>query len=301
MPIAWIPVPRQQSRGLSEGPVNVVPMMKPNQPNLGSALEKETVRKFRVQMIPVSAVRPEDGLGRRRDRAGHLELCRSIERFGVLTPITVRHAQDGTREYLLIKGQGRTLACRQLGLEQIPAIVVDSITEAEKVQHFLLENVARLRMRPIDRALLIARARNDGEETVQVARRFGVSAATVRKLEGLLRGISREEAAVLTDGGISIAIQSALMRFIPADERLPYLKLVSSSKISSGDLERLFVVLGWPEQLKLGATSRESRFQLFEWALLILTSMPKLKWEERVTELSLRLPVVLDDSKEATG
>ncbi len=51
-------------------------------------------RPFRIQNIAVEHIRPEDGLGRKRDRDGHRELCRSIERFGVLTPITVRRAPD---------------------------------------------------------------------------------------------------------------------------------------------------------------------------------------------------------------
>src|SRR6476646_4831076 len=82
-------------------------------------------RPLRVQRVPVARIRPEDGLGRKRDREGHRELCRSIEQFGVLTPVTVRRAPDGTGDYLLIKGQGRTLACRLLGIDKIPAIVVN--------------------------------------------------------------------------------------------------------------------------------------------------------------------------------
>src|SRR6266571_5801184 len=126
----------------------------------------------RVQQVPVAQIRPEDGLGRRRDRDGHRELQQSIAQFGVLTPITVRLAPDGSGDYLLIKGQGRTLACRLLGIETIPAVVVDDqYADNEKVQQFLVENVARLKMRPVDRALLIHRARQDGEETADVAKR----------------------------------------------------------------------------------------------------------------------------------
>src|ERR1039458_4158229 len=68
-----------------------------------------------LRQIPVELIRPEEGLGRQRDREGHRELCRSIQHFGVLTPITVRPAPDESGEYLLIKGQGRTMACRGIG------------------------------------------------------------------------------------------------------------------------------------------------------------------------------------------
>jgi hypothetical protein len=66
-------------------------------------------RSFAVHDVPVVRIRPEDGLGRKRDRDAHRELQQSIARFGVLTPITVRLAPDDSGDYLLIKGQGRTL------------------------------------------------------------------------------------------------------------------------------------------------------------------------------------------------
>src|SRR3954454_14469970 len=101
-------------------------------------------------MLNVDRIRPEEGLGRKRDRVGHQELCASIQQFGVITRITVREAPDGSGDYLLVKGQGRTLACRLLGVPTIPAVVVDAdCDEADKVQQVLVENVARLKMRPV--------------------------------------------------------------------------------------------------------------------------------------------------------
>ena len=38
--------------------------------------------------VLVDRIRPEEGLGRKRDRDGHRELRKSIEQFGVLTPVT---------------------------------------------------------------------------------------------------------------------------------------------------------------------------------------------------------------------
>jgi ParB-like chromosome segregation protein Spo0J len=57
----------------------------------------------------------------------------------------------------LSSGQGRTLACRLLGIPTIPASVVDANADDKKVQQLLVENVARLKMRSVDRALLIHR------------------------------------------------------------------------------------------------------------------------------------------------
>lgn len=250
----------------------------------------------RVTMIPVSRIRPEDGLGRKRDREGHQELCRSIARFGVLTPIAVRPAPDGTGEYLLIKGQGRTLACQVLGITQVPAVVLrGDAAETEKVQQFLVENVARLRMRPLDRALLIAHARQQGEETVDVANRFAVTPATVRRLETQLDGASSGEIAALRSGDVKLAVHAVVARHVGSAERTRVVKIVAQYAVSSKELEALFVALGWKSLVALGIPARTTRLKLLEWACSTLTQLPRGQIRERFGELAQRLPMSLGD------
>ena len=249
-------------------------------------------RPFQVQDVPVARIRPEDGLGRKRDREGHRELCRSIEQFGVLTPITVRCASDGTGDYLLIKGQGRTLACRLLGVETIPAIVVDDrFADNEKVKQFLVENVARLRMRPIDRALLIARARQAGEETAEVALRFGVSAATVRRLEAQMDGASTSEVAALRSGQVNLALHAIIARYVALEERADVVSAVAPYSVRTKEIEALFVALGWRSLVALGAGHRRQRLLLLAWACRILNDLPPGPPKERLRHVALALPL----------
>ena len=245
-----------------------------------------------LQRIPVELIRPEEGLGRKRDREGHRELCRSIEQFGVLTPITVRQAPDNPKEYLLIKGQGRTLACQILGIEKIPAIVVDDhFAENEKVQQFLVENVARLRMRPIERALLIAHARKKGEETTAVAKRFGVSFSTVRRLETQLDGASKGEVTALRASNLSLSLHAVISRHVPEDEeRIGVIGVVSASALRATDLESLFDGIGWKQLTDLGVEHRDQRLQLLKWACDTLATIPKAPPKERFANLPSRCP-----------
>jgi ParB/RepB/Spo0J family partition protein len=249
----------------------------------------------RVTLIPVNRIRPEEGLGRKRDREGHKELCRSIQRFGVLTPIAVRPAADGSGDYLLIKGQGRTLACQLLGIKVIPAVVLKGQKgESEKVQQFLVENVARLRMRTIDRALLIAHARERGEETVNVAKRFAVAPGTVRRLEAQLEGASSGEIAALRSGDVKLAAHAVIARHVRQEERAAVIGVVARYGMTSKELEALFVALGWSSLVALGASARAKRLQLLEWACSMLTSLPRGDIRERFRELAQRLPIRLD-------
>lgn len=259
-------------------------------------------RATRVQLVPVAHIRPEDGLGRKRDRQGHRELCRSIEHFGVLTPITVRRAPDRSGDFLLIKGQGRTLACRMLGIDKIPAVIVDDhFAETEKVQQFLVENVARLRMRPVDRALLIAHARGEGEETTEVAQRFGVSAATVRRLETQLDGATKGEVAALRAGEVNLALHAVIARHVRGTERIDVIRRVGPSGIRAKDLEDLFVALGWASLVEMGTQCRTARLALLEWACKTLVSFPRGPSHSRMQQLALAMPLEIRPSATNRG
>jgi ParB/RepB/Spo0J family partition protein len=259
---------------------------------------KPASRRPRLQQIFVDRIRPEEGLGRKRDREGHRELCRSIEQFGVLTPITVRLAPDGTGDYLLIKGQGRTLACRLLGIEKVPAVIVsDDFAENEKVQQFLVENVARLKMRPIDRALLIAHARGKGEETADVASRFGVSPATVRRLEAQMDGASSGEVAALRDGNVNLALHAVIARHVPADERAAVIRTIGQRSLRTKEVEALFLAIGWRKLFELGPDYQRERLRLLDWACGTLTDLPANSIEEHIRQLATALPMQLDSRR----
>ncbi|WP_270366388.1 ParB/RepB/Spo0J family partition protein [Microbacterium algeriense] len=239
-------------------------------------------------------IRPEDGLGRKRDRGGHRELQRSIQQFGVLTPITVRPAPDGSGEYLLIKGQGRTLACRILGFATIPAVVMDdTYAETEKVQQFLVENVARLKMRPVDRALLIQRARQDGEETADIANRFGVSASTVRRLLAQLDGVTTHEVKALESGEVNLAMHAVIARHVEPSDRAAVLEVIRGLKLRTKELEAVFVALGWQQLTDLGPKQFGHRIALLSWACHTLASFPSGTLRDRLRQVALGFPVDL--------
>jgi len=262
-----------------------------------SAVASRDAHAFTVQYVPVARIRPEDGLGRKRDRDGHRDLRQSIAQFGVLTPITVRLAPDGSGDYLLIKGQGRTLACRLLGIEAIPAIVVDDgYAEHQKVQQFLVENVARLKMRPVDRALLIHRARQEGEETAVIARRFGLAPVTVRRLLAQLDGASSHEVAALGTGDVNLAMHAVIARHVEPGERPGVLSSVARSSIKTKELEGLFVALGWHRLVDLGPQYRDQRLILLGWALGVLEGLPHGSAKERLRQVALQFPLAFEKS-----
>lgn len=257
---------------------------------------------LRLEDVPVARIRPEAGLGRKRDREGHRELCRSIEQFGVLTPITVRGASDGSGDFLLIKGQGRTLACRLLGIETIPALVVDDErAETEKVQQFLVENVARLRLAAVDRALLIARARRDGEETADVAARFGVHPQTVRRLQAQLDGASTSEVAALRAGHVNLALHAVLAKQVAVAERAAVIEQIVPHGFKAKEMDELLHALGWQALTQLGPDYSGERLTLLDWVLETLATLGKGQLRDRLRQLTELMPTRLPESAEKGG
>ncbi len=243
-----------------------------------------------IEMVAVDRIRPEEGLERQRGRDGHLELCASIARFGVLTPITVREADDGSGEYLLVKGQGRTLAARMLGMPTIPAVVVaDDFTQVDKVQQFLVENVARLKMRPIDKALLVARARAEGEETAEVAERFGISATTVRRLQASVEDATPAEIAALRAGDVSLALHAVVARRASYEERSDVLRVFAQFGVAANDADRLLQALSWRRLQAEGNASAE-RLAVLAWVCAQFAAVPRGSFKSRLAEVARRFP-----------
>jgi ParB-like chromosome segregation protein Spo0J len=190
------------------------------------------------------------------------------------------------------------LACRLLGIETIPALVLrQDHAETEKVQQFLVENVARLRMSAADRALLISHARREGEETAVVAKRFGVSPATVRRLEAQLDGASSGEVAALRAGDLNLALHAVIARHVDPDERAAVVELITPHGIRAKEMETLLLALDWPALVALGQRYRVQRFRLLGWACETLASLPRSEPRERIRQLALLLPMTMTDAR----
>ena len=83
------------------------------------------------------------------DRDKMSELKESIKNSGLLQPITVRKISGG--KYEIIAGERRYRACRELGMENIPAIEINT-GDARGYELSVLENIQREDLNPIEEA-----------------------------------------------------------------------------------------------------------------------------------------------------
>lgn len=101
----------------------------------------------------------------------------SIRERGVLVPVVGYRDQDGTFHVLM--GQRRTLAAAQVKRETIPAFVVDSPAEADRLVDQLAENDHRAALTMTERVAAFAELAALGTSAAQIAKRTATKRADV--------------------------------------------------------------------------------------------------------------------------
>lgn len=113
------------------------------------------------------------------------ELSESIRQIGVLQPVTIEDAGDGT--FYIISGECRTRASLKAGVEKIP-VQLKKYTDEKKLVVALIENIQRSDLNPVEEAqayyklMEIANLNQD-----QVAERVGKNRSTVANCLRLLK------------------------------------------------------------------------------------------------------------------
>ncbi|MFD7815088.1 ParB/RepB/Spo0J family partition protein [Streptomyces sp. NPDC059785] len=160
--------------------------------------------------LPLDSITPNPRQPREVfDEDALAELVTSIKEVGLLQPVVVR--QLGPGRYELIMGERRWRACREAGLDAIPAIV--RATEDEKLLlDALLENLHRAQLNPLEEAFAYDQLLKDFNCTHdQLADRIGRSRPQVSNTLRLLKlspAVQRRVAAGVLSAGHARALLS---------------------------------------------------------------------------------------------
>jgi ParB family chromosome partitioning protein len=143
-----------------------------------------------LALLNVEKIVPNAGQPRRHQSARKFaDMVLSVRERGVLQPIRVRElANDG--QYEIIAGERRWRAAREVGLKEIPAVIVREQSPEQAYIDALVENVVREDLNPIDRAEALGRikvhlgARSTWDE-VASSGMLGISRRQIFHLLGL--------------------------------------------------------------------------------------------------------------------
>lgn len=134
----------------------------------------EQTRKSELKMIPISLI---DVLNtRERNQRVFDEIVGNIKKIGLKKPITVtpRLTPNGDMRYLLVCGEGRVKAFKNLGETEIPAMVIH-VNDDDAFIMSLSENIARRQCHTIELLAGVQRLRDQGCDKKTIAEKTGLS------------------------------------------------------------------------------------------------------------------------------
>jgi ParB family chromosome partitioning protein len=140
----------------------------------------------RPRRAPIESLKANPRNPRRTFRDEDLaELSESIKERGIIQPIVVREAGDGT--YEIIAGERRWRAAQRAGLHEVPIAIVDA-TDVQSLEFAIIENVQRADLNPIEEAAgYLALIEQCNHTQDQVAQIVGKSRPYVANLLRLLK------------------------------------------------------------------------------------------------------------------
>ncbi|KUJ67928.1 chromosome partitioning protein ParB [Streptomyces albus subsp. albus] len=192
--------------------------------------------------LPLGAITPNPRQPREVfDEDALAELVTSIQEVGLLQPVVVR--QLGAERYELIMGERRWRACREAGLERIPAIV--RATEDEKLLlDALLENLHRAQLNSLEEAAAYDQLLKDFKCTHdELADRIGRSRPQVSNTLRLLKlspSVQRRVAA----GVLSAGHARALLSVDDAEEQDRLAHRIVAEGLSVRAVEEIVTLMG---------------------------------------------------------
>ncbi|MFG2138727.1 ParB/RepB/Spo0J family partition protein [Streptomyces sp. NPDC048650] len=192
--------------------------------------------------VPLDAITPNPRQPREVFNEDALaELVVSIREVGLLQPVVVRHT--GPERYELIMGERRWRACREAGLEKIPAIV--RATDDEKLLlDALLENLHRAQLNPLEEAAAYDQLLKDFACTHdELADRIGRSRPQVTNTLRLLK-LAPSVQSRLAAGVLSAGHARALLAVEDHDEQEHLAHRAVREGLSVRSLEEIVKLLG---------------------------------------------------------
>ncbi|WP_171164678.1 ParB/RepB/Spo0J family partition protein [Streptomyces sp. I05A-00742] len=230
------PVPEVPLEATAPGKAVVTEPAEPQEPETGE------VAGAHFAELPLDAITPNPRQPRDVfDEVALDELVTSIREVGLLQPVVVR--QVAPERYELIMGERRWRACREAGLEKIPAIV--RATEDDKLLlDALLENLHRAQLNPLEEAAAYDQLLKDFSCTHdELADRIGRSRSQVSNTLRLLK-LSPEVQLKLASGVLSAGHGRALLPVDDTEEQEKLALRIVREGLSVRSVEEIVQLMG---------------------------------------------------------
>ncbi len=203
--------------------------------------ERKPVNEVKVVKVPITQIFANPYQPRKTfDEAALTELSESIAQYGVLQPLLVSPAEDGS--YMLIAGERRLRASRMAKLTEVP-VIISEYTSQQIAEIALIENLQREDLHYLEEAEGYEQLMEQFHLTQEaMAARVGKKQSTIANKLRLLR-LSPTVRKVLVDAALSERHARALLKLPDDTRRLEALEIIITKKYSVRQTEEYIAKL----------------------------------------------------------
>jgi len=163
-----------------------------------------------LAMIPLEQIGPNPYQPRKTfNEASIEELARSVREHGIVQPLVVTRVGDN--RYRLIAGERRFRAAQKAGLQSVPAVIKEMLTEGDTLQIALIENIQREDLNPMEEAFAYHQLHEEfGLTQEEISKRVGKERSTVANFLRLVK-LPDSVKKLLASGQLSMGHARALL------------------------------------------------------------------------------------------
>ncbi len=201
--------------------------------NVQKSILSGSIVYISLDLIDVNPFQPRNNF----EEEALSQLATSIERIGIIQPITVCQSEGG--KFRLIAGERRLRASKIAGLTEIPAFVRTADSDMEMIQMALIENIQREDLNPLDISLSFKRLVDDFSLTQEeLSNKVGKKRSTVTNYLRLLK-LPVDIQAAIRDEKISMGHARALISINNEKKQLNIFRRIIEKELSVREVEKI--------------------------------------------------------------
>ena len=91
--------------------------------------------ELKIEYLPIKALKPYEKNTRKHQKKDVDNIARSIEKYGMCDAIGIWGEQN-----IIVEGHGRMMACKQLGMTEVPCVRLDHLTDEQRREYAIAHN-----------------------------------------------------------------------------------------------------------------------------------------------------------------
>ncbi|MBE6048821.1 MAG: ParB/RepB/Spo0J family partition protein [Clostridium sp.] len=205
---------------------------------LGALIPEESINEEKESklLVPLNKIKSNSNQPRKKfDNDKIVELAESIKHHGIIQPLILKKIED---EYIIVAGERRWRAAKSLGLEEVPAIIMD-LSDKQVLEISLIENIQRQDLNPIEEAMAYKKLLSDFELTQEeLSKKIGKSRTAITN-SIRLTNLDERVQTYLIEGVISEGHGRALLAISDGDIQYELSQRIIDEKLSVREIERI--------------------------------------------------------------